>query len=137
MRMDGVSGPEYTSAMMRVILILLVLLLLSGIGVVVWTVAGLPPVRMVWRYGFFYGPEPTGEVVPYEGVTFVAIGPGCFRMGSREGAEGGNLLGQWCSRFGLPWGDQPKPSNEMPVHWVEFPRGFFIAETEVTNATQS
>jgi len=123
--------------MKRMILILLVLLLLSGIGVVTWTVAGLPPVRMVWRYGFSYGPEPTDRTLTVEGVEFVEIGPGCFLMGSENEAEGGDLLGRWCARFGLPWGDQPQPSDEMPVHWVEFPRGFFIARTEVTNATQS
>jgi len=118
----------------RVILILLLLLLLSGISVVAWTVAGLPPVRMVWSYGFSYHPKPTGKVVPYEDVKFVEIGPSCYRMGSNQGTEGGDSLGRWCSRFGLPWGDQPKPSNEMPVHWVEFPRGFWIAKHEVTNA---
>jgi formylglycine-generating enzyme required for sulfatase activity len=96
-----------------------VLLLLSGIGVVVWTAAGLPPVRMVLRYGFSYHPEPTGQVKQIEGIEFVEIGPGCFLMGSEQRSKGG---------------DQPKPSNEMPVHWVEFPRGFFIARTEVTNA---
>jgi len=127
-------GAAYTAGMKRLILIVMVLLLLAGIGVVVWTVAGLPPVRMVWRYGFSYHPEPTGEVKPIGGIDFVEIGPGCYRMGSREGAEGGDLLGQWCARFGLPWGDQPKPTDEMPVHWVEFPRGFFIARTEATNA---
>jgi formylglycine-generating enzyme required for sulfatase activity len=120
--------------MKRVFLISAVLLVLSGIGVVAWTAAGLPPVRMVWRYGFSYLPEPTGQVVPCEGVEFVEIGPGCFRMGSRQRAEGGDLLGRWCARLGLPWGDQPKPSDEMPVHWVEYPRGFFIAGTEVTTA---
>jgi formylglycine-generating enzyme required for sulfatase activity len=120
--------------MKRLILIALAVLLLSGMGVVAWTVAGLPPVRMVWRYGFSYGPKPTGQKQIIEGVTFVEIGPGCYRMGSNQGAEGGDLLGKWCARFGLPWGDQPEPSNEMPVHWVEFRRGFLIAETEVTNA---
>jgi formylglycine-generating enzyme required for sulfatase activity len=104
--------------MKRLILIFLALLLLSGIGVVVWSVAGLPPVRMAWRYGFSYAPEPTGRKRPIGGIEFVEIGPGCFRMGSDQHAEGG---------------DQPKPSDEMPVHWVEFPRGFLIAETEVTN----
>ena len=124
----------YTLGMKRLIFIVMALLLLAGIGIVAWTVAGLPPVRMVWRYGFYYHPEPTGQVKPIGGIDFVEIGPGCFLMGSREGAEGGDLLGQWCARFGLPWGDQPKPSDEMPVHWVEFPRGYFIARTEVTNA---
>jgi len=119
--------------MKRVILIILVLLLLAGVGQIVWMIAELPPVRMVWRYGFSYDPEPTGKKKSYQGVEFVEIGPGCFRMGSNQGAEGGDLLGRWCARFGLPWGDQPKFSDEMPVHWVEFPRGFFVAETEVTN----
>ena len=116
--------PAYTSTVKRLILIVLALLLLAGIGIVAWTAAGLPPVRMVWRYGFSYQPEPTGEVVPYEGVEFVEIGPGCYRMGSNQGAEGADFLGRWCARLGLPWGDRPKPSDEMPVHWVEFPRGF-------------
>jgi len=120
--------------MKRLFLITLTVLMLAGIGVVAWTVAGLPPVRMVWHYGFSYGPEPTGRTLTVESIEFVEIGPGCFLMGSEENAEGGDLLGRWCARFGLPWGDQPKPSNEMPVHWVEFPRGFFIAETRVTNA---
>jgi formylglycine-generating enzyme required for sulfatase activity len=70
-------------------------------------------------------------------VEFIEIGPGCFLMGSEEYAEGGDWLGRWCDRLGLPWGDQPEPSYEMPVHWVEFPRGFWMAKTEVTNATQS
>jgi len=47
--------------MKRLFLIALAALLLAGIGVVVWTIAGLPPVRMVWQYGFSYGPEPTGR----------------------------------------------------------------------------
>jgi formylglycine-generating enzyme required for sulfatase activity len=118
----------------RLLLITLVAFVLFLIGGTVWTLADLPPVSMVWRYGFSYLPAPTGKVETFEGVKFVEIGPGCFRMGSRELGEGGDLLGRWCARFGLPWGDQPKPSREMPVHWVEFRRGFFIAETEVTNS---
>jgi formylglycine-generating enzyme required for sulfatase activity len=120
--------------MKRLILIAGIAFVLFLVGSLLWIVAGLPPVGMVWHYGFSYGPEPTGQVETFEGVTFVEIGPGCYRMGSNQGAEGGDLLGQWCARFGLPWGDQPKPSDEMPVHWVEFRRGFLIAETEVTNA---
>jgi len=68
-----------------------------------------------------------------EGVEFVEIGPGCFLMGSEKNAEGGDLLGRWCARLGLPWGDQAKPSSEMPVHWVEFLQGFWISRTEVSN----
>ena len=119
--------------MKRLFLITLAALLLAGIGVVVWTLTGLPPVRMVWRYGISYGPEPTGRTLTVEGVEFVEIGPGCFLMGSARYAKGGDFLGLWCSRLGLPWGDHPKQSMEMPVHWVEFQRGFWIARMEVPN----
>jgi formylglycine-generating enzyme required for sulfatase activity len=54
-------------------------------------------------------------------------------MGSDHLAEGGDWLGRICEPIGLPWGTPPKPSNEMPVHWVEFRRGFWIAKTEITN----
>jgi formylglycine-generating enzyme required for sulfatase activity len=120
--------------MKRRILILLAVLCLTAIGGAAWTVADPPPVRLLWRYGLSGGPEPTGQVEILEGVKFVEIGPGCFRMGSEQNADGGDWLGRWCAGIGLPWGDQPEPSDEMPVHWVEIPRGFYIAVTEVTNA---
>jgi formylglycine-generating enzyme required for sulfatase activity len=120
--------------MRRLILISLAALVLLLIGGAVWTGVGVAPVHLVWRYGFSYGPESTGRVLTVSGVEFVEIGPGCFRMGSNEIAEGGDILGRCCARFGLPWGDQPEPSNEMPAHWVEFRRGFWMAKTEVTNA---
>ena len=68
-----------------------------------------------------------------EGVEFVEIGPGIFRMGSNYGT-GGSAFGKLCASQGLPWGDQPKSTYETPVHWVEFEDGFWIARTEVTNA---
>jgi len=137
MRVDARLLVAYALDVKRFFLIVMVLLLLAGLGIIAWTVAGLPPVRMVWHYGFSYGPEPTGRTLTVEGVEFVEIGPGCFQMGSEKNAEGGDWLGKLCARLGLPWGDHPKPSWEMPVHWVEFPRGLWIARTEVTNATQS
>jgi len=109
------------------------LLALVGVGCAAWTIAGLPPARYVLRYGLSPGCEPTGEKETYEGVTFVEIGPGIFRMGSTFKARG-DWLGKLCAPFGLPWGEQPEASNEMPVHWVEFRRGFWIATTEITNA---
>ena len=118
--------------MKRVILVSVAILFLAGVGGVVWVAAGFPPVRLVLKYGPTPGCEPTGRRVTYEGVEFVEIGPGCFRMGSTEGA-GGDALGRVCSLFGLPWGKRPSATDEMPVRWVELPRGFFIARTEVTN----
>ncbi len=119
--------------MKRLCLIAVAALLLAGIGIVAWTVAGLPPVAMVWKHGFSYGPEPTGRRLTVESVEFVEIGPGCFLMGSDFKGKPGDFLGGLCYPFGLPWGNQPKPSDEMPVHWVEFPRGFWIARMEATN----
>jgi len=118
----------------RLIVIGVVLLLLSGVAVLTWTLAGLPPVRYILRYGLAPGCEPTGQTMEIEGVEFVEIGPGIFRMGSTHGTEGGDWLGKLCEQFGLPWGERPEPSNAMPVHWVEFRGGFWIARTEVTNA---
>jgi len=86
------------------------------------------------RYGLDPYCEPTGEKVTLEGVEFVEIGPGVFRMGSTYLAEGGDWLGKICAPFGLPWGERPLPSMEMPVHWVEFRRGYWIATTEITSA---
>ncbi len=120
----------------RVLLAVLVLLLV-GVGYVAWTLAGLPPARFILRYGLCPGCEPTGQTFEAEDVTFVEIGPGIFRMGSTFNAEGGDWLGKICAPFGLPWGKKPEPSDEMPVHWVEFRHGFWIATTEITNATQS
>jgi formylglycine-generating enzyme required for sulfatase activity len=118
----------------RRLLLILALLVLLVVPVVAWLNGGSPPLRLVLWYGLTPGCWPTGRTLTVEGVEFVEIGPGCFLMGSRKYAKGGDLLGKWCAMIGLPWGDQPKPSNEMPVHWVEFPCGFFIANTEVTNA---
>jgi len=95
--------------------------------------ADSPPPGMILRYGLRPGCEPTGATKVIEGVEFVEIGPGCFRMGSTHLAEGGDWLGKVCGKVGLPWGERPEPSREMPVHWVEFPRGFWIARTELTN----
>jgi formylglycine-generating enzyme required for sulfatase activity len=118
----------------RKVLLLGLLLLLGGAAVIAWSLADLPPPGCLLRYGFSPGCEPTGDTVTLEGVEFVEIGPGISRMGSTLGARGGDWLGRICAPLGLPWGKSPVPSNEMPVHWVEFPRGFWIARTEVTNA---
>ena len=120
--------------MKRLALIAVLLFFATGIVAIGWTVADLPPVRYVLRYGFSPRCKPTGQTKQVEGVKFIEIGPGIFRMGSNHDAKGGDWIGKLCQRVGLPWGDQPEPSDEMPVHWVEFPRGFWIAKTEVTNA---
>jgi len=118
----------------RRVLLAVLALFVFGVVYVAWTLAGLPPVKFYLRYGLDPYCEPTGEKYTVEGVTFVEIGPGIFRMGSTHLAEGGDWLGKLCKPFGLPWGKKPEPSDEMPVHWVEFRKGFWIATTEITNA---
>ena len=67
-------------------------------------------------------------------MTFVELKPGYVRMGSWFGCEKGDFVGRVCKVFHLPWGKQPKESgDEVPVHWVEFRRPWWIARTEVTN----
>jgi len=117
----------------RRVLVAILALFLVGVGHVGWTLAGLPPVKYYIRYGLDPYCGPTGETFEVEGVTFVEIGPGVFFMGSDHLAEGGDWLGKICAPFGLPWGKQPEASDEMPVHWVDFHRGFWIAMTEITN----
>ena len=121
----------------RRVLLAVLALFLVGVGTIAWTLAGMPPAKYYLRYGFDPYCEPTGEKETHEGVEFVEIGPGISRMGSTSMAEGGDWLGKVCAPLGLPWGKHPKPSDEMPVHWVEFRRGFWIAITEMTNWTQT
>jgi len=108
----------------RTVLILATLLLLVGITTIVWEVNDWPPVRLILKYGFPPTGGPTGNVKTIEGIEFVELKPGYFRMGSKFNAKGGDWLGKLCAPLGLPWGKQPEPSDEMPVHWVEFRRGF-------------
>ena len=117
----------------RILIASVVALFLAGVLTILWSALDWPPPRLLLKYGLTPGCEPTGRTLTVEGAEFVEIGPGIFRMGSTYDA-GGSRCGKICAAVGLPWGDQPKPSNEMPVHWVEFERGFWIARTEVTNA---
>ena len=130
----------------------LLLLALPG-AVVIWAGLNLPPPLWLIEYGLAPGCEPTGRTWAVEGVEFVEIGRGISRMGSDAlardpdrwdasdaDAGGGvfavptavDLVGRVASRIGVGWGRTPVPSDEMPVHWVEFPHGFAIARTEVT-----
>lgn len=123
------------------------LLLLTGTVAILWSGLNLVPIRFLFRYGLTPGCEPTGEVIEVQDIEFVVIGPGVCRMGSgamlnhsgddwwsQQGFTKGSVVGRFCRPIGVPWGESPKPSDEMPVHYVEFPDGFAIATTEVTNA---
>jgi formylglycine-generating enzyme required for sulfatase activity len=76
---------------------------------------------------------PTGRTKIVQGIEFVEIGPGWFLMGSNANGELPDLLGRACGPLDLPWADPGRLSDEMPVHRVTFPRGFWIAKCEITN----
>jgi len=116
----------------RLTIACVVLFFLAGVLPLVWIALDWPPVRFVLKYGLTPGCAPTGQTLTVEGFEFVRIGPGIARIGSTSRA-GGDWLGTICQRFGLPWGNQPKMTREMPMHWVEFEQGFWIARTELTN----
>jgi formylglycine-generating enzyme required for sulfatase activity len=118
---------------MRRRLLIAGVLLLAGVLTVLRYALTCPPLRFIQRYGLSPGCEPTGRTKTLEGVEFVEVGPGCSRMGSDRFPEGGDSIGRLCASLRLPWGEHPEPSDEMPVHWVEFRRGFWIARTELTN----
>ena len=104
---------------MRLLFIVFVVAGVLAIGAVAWMALDLPPLPMVVSHGFPPAGGPTGRVKEIEGVRFVEIGTGYFRMGSWSQCDRGDLLGRLCARFKLPWGKQPKPSgDEVPVRWV-------------------
>lgn len=122
-------------------------LLVLGTGAVVWSGLNLPPPLFVLDHGLHPGCEPNGKVVKVEGVEFVGIRAGICRIGSDylaedpkepylqgQGFTRGDVLGRFCPAIALAWGEEMKPSWEMPVHWVSFPSDFAIARTEITNA---
>ncbi len=100
-----------------------------------WLALGRPPPGWVVRHGLPPAGGPTGRAVEIEGVRFLEIGPGFFRMGSEHGWDRGDLLGRLSALAGLSWGRPAEPpTDEMPVRWVEIRTAYWLAETEVTNA---
>jgi len=101
----------------RTVLILAAVLFLVGVTAIVWGLADWPPIRLILKYGFPPSGGPTGNVKTIEGIEFVELKLGYFRMGSKFNAKGGDWLGKICAPFGLPWGKHSEPSRAMPVHW--------------------
>lgn len=103
---------------------------------VLWAGLLLPPPPWILKYGLSPGCEPTGRTDGIAGVEFVEIGPGIELVGVDTAVnEPGNVPGRACRPLGLSWGravvDMPVYLVDMPLHWAEFPRGFWMARTVV------
>ncbi len=111
-----------------------VLLMLGGILAVVWIICDWPPPRLILKYGLPPAGGPTGRRLTTEGIEFIELGPGYFRMGSHEGCTKGDCLGRVCAMMGLPWGATPDHSGDTcPPHFVEIGASFWLAKNELTN----
>jgi formylglycine-generating enzyme required for sulfatase activity len=116
-------------------------LLSVGTVLAVWSGLGWPPVVLIVEHGLPRTQRPTGRVAVIEGVEFVEISRGYFRMGSDRATNTGELVGRLLGppsggppAVGFPaWGRRPFAFEEMPVRWVRIPHEFWIATTEVTN----
>lgn len=116
-------------------------ILSSASVMVLWAGMRLPPLHALLRYGISPACSPTGRSWLLRGVRFLEIGPGVARIGSSwestrhmEAAGLGDSAGRLGFALGLMSSIGLVMSDEIPVHWVEFPNGFALAETEVTNA---
>ena len=80
----------------RILIASVLALFLGAILTILWTAMDWPPPKYLLKYGLSPGCEPTGKRLTIEGVEFVEIGPGIFRMGSTYGA-GGSSFGKLCA----------------------------------------
>jgi formylglycine-generating enzyme required for sulfatase activity len=116
--------------MKRRILILLITLLLLGVVLVVWEINDWPPGRLILKYGFPPTGGPTGNKREIEGIEFIELKPGYFRMGSPCKCDLGyaRRISSW-----LGFGDAPEhEENNCPPQWMEIEAPFWIARREVS-----
>ena len=106
-----------------------ILLLLAGIVTILWSGLDWPPPRLILKYGFPPTGGPTGNVRVIEGVEFVELKPGYFRMGSHYRCDTGDLLGRVCRPLGLPWGRESSHDTLTPPRWVEFTEPLWVARS--------
>ena len=108
---------------------LLVALLFAGLR----PRAGGVPGMLVLRYGLPPAGGATGRTVTVEGIEFVELREGFFRMGSHFLCRPGELLGAIGALLHRPWGDPGlHAAGECPPCWVEMRHRFWIARREVT-----
>ena len=72
---------RYPEAVFRIAMIVVALVVLGLGAAVLWVALELPPLGLVVAHGFPPSGGPTGRVKEIEGVRFVEIGTGYFRLG--------------------------------------------------------
>jgi formylglycine-generating enzyme required for sulfatase activity len=117
----------------KLILISIGLGFAAGILAILWLMLDWPPPGLLLRYGFPPAGGPTGRRTTLDGVEFIELSPGYFRMGSHYGCRGGNFAGRIGEWLGVNIGRPSKHRGvECPTRWVEIPEPIWMARTEVT-----
>lgn len=116
-----------------------VVLVVLGMGLwATWEVCDWPPVRLILKYGFPPAGGPTGRRMTVEGIEFIELSTGYFRMGSHRRCNQGTPFARVLQAFGLRIDGAPDhdaTTGECPTRWVEIADSFWMASTELTTST--
>jgi formylglycine-generating enzyme required for sulfatase activity len=135
---DGGNPGVILSGMARLARLGSIAALILATGAILWATRGGPPPLWVVEYGRPGSSRPTGRRAVVEGIGFVEISRGYFRMGSHRNCRAGDVLGRLAAPLGVPLGNaavhapESDRCRECPPHWVRFPSGFWLAEREFT-----
>lgn len=118
------------------LIVSVVVLFVLGSGLwITWEVCDWPPVRLIIKYGFPPAGGPTGRRRVVDGIEFIEVSPGYFRMGSYTGPDTGGLLWKVATILGLSRGSPPRHGGLCsPPHWVEIGSRFWMAREQVSRS---
>lgn len=99
-----------------------------------WEVCDWPPVRLIVKYGFPPAGGPTGRRMTVQGIEFIELSPGYFRMGSHHSCVHTGLFERVLGWIGFSNAQRVQHRcDECPPHWVEISTSFWISRAEVSN----
>jgi formylglycine-generating enzyme required for sulfatase activity len=105
----------------RLLIAAFVLLFLVALVSAVWNLCDWPPPRLVLKYGFPHTGGPTGRTMIIEGVEFVELKPGYFRMGAHIGCVRDGPLDRLLHSLGRTSSGPPPHHTGLncPLRWQE------------------
>ncbi len=109
-----------------------VLLFLGAILTAVWVGCDWPPPRLILNYGLPPAGGPTGRRLTVEGIEFIELRPGYFRMGSGSVKGTERLTRLLADVFRIVQGEPATDSGEPPGGWTEIPASIWMSRTEIT-----